>query len=177
MFNVFGRFNPLLAHTRVQNAMKEFQMQLIATVTEAIERLQTKFTQKYESSSASRISRARLIPPVSGKILWVKQIERQVIALMKCMENVLGKGWCQHLEGRQLRRSGDELLKVNLMPSPFSEVGFLTGKKQCEWKQHQQMHVLVPTQSPWRGITQLECLWQRSIMMRSLNVYLEKLGI
>ena len=65
---------------------------------------------KFESSPASRISTVRGIPPVSGKILWAKQIERQVNALMKRMGDVLGPNWAQHLEGRQLRRSGDELL-------------------------------------------------------------------
>ena len=110
MFAVFARFNPLLARARVQNAVKEFQMQLIATVAKAIERLQFKFTHKYESSSASRISRVRGIPPISGKILWAKQIERQVNTLMKRMGDVLGPNWGQHLEGRQLRQRGDELL-------------------------------------------------------------------
>lgn len=110
MFAVFARFNPLLARTRVHNAVKEFQVQLIATVGEAVQKLQSKFTHKYESSPASRISSIRGIPPVSGKILWARQIERQVNALMKRMSDVLGPNWGQHLEGRQLRRSGDELL-------------------------------------------------------------------
>ena len=90
--------------------MKEFQVQLIATVGLAIQQLQSKFTQKFETSSASQISKIRGIPPVSGKILWAKQIERQVHALMRRMGDVLGPNWGQHLEGRQLRRSGDELL-------------------------------------------------------------------
>ncbi len=110
MFAVFARFNPLLTRTRVHNAVKEFQIQLIATVAEAVKKLQSKFTHKYESSSASCISTVRGIPPISGKILWAKQIERQVNALMKRMSDVLGPNWGQHLEGRQLRRSGDELL-------------------------------------------------------------------
>lgn len=110
MFAVFARFNPLLARASIQNAVKEFQIELISTVAKAIERLQAKFTHKYESSSASRISRVRGIPPVSGKILWAKQIERQVNTLMKRMGDVLGPSWGQHLEGRQLRRSGEELL-------------------------------------------------------------------
>ena len=110
MFRVFGRFKLLLTRTRVRVAVKEFQMQLIATVTQAVERLQSKFTLKYESSSAARISRLRGIPPIAGKILWAKQMERQVNALMDRMGNVLGPNWGQHLEGRQLRKSGDELL-------------------------------------------------------------------
>lgn len=111
MFVVFSRFNPLLSRARVQIAVKEFQIHLIATVGKAVERLQSKFTHKYESSAAFRMSRVRGIPPISGKILWAKQIERQVNALMQRMGDVLGPNWGQHLEGRQLRRSGDELLR------------------------------------------------------------------
>jgi dynein heavy chain 1, cytosolic len=110
MFRVFARFNLLLTRTRVRAAVKEFQMQLINTVSEAVGRLQSKFTLKYESSAAARISRLRGIPPVSGKILWAKQMERQVNTLMERMGNVLGPNWGQQLEGRQLRKSGDELL-------------------------------------------------------------------
>ena len=110
MFRVFARFNPLLSRTRVRVAVKEFQMQLITTVAQAVEKLQSKFTLKYESSSAARISKLRGIPPIAGKILWAKQMERQVNALVERMSNVLGPDWGSHLEGRQLRKSCDELL-------------------------------------------------------------------
>ena len=110
MFRVFARFNLLLTRTRVRAAVKEFQVQLISTVAEAVRKLQSKFTLKYEASSAARISRLRGIPPVAGKILWAKQMERQVHTLMERMSNVLGPDWGQQLEGRQLRKSGDELL-------------------------------------------------------------------
>lgn len=110
MFRVFARFNLLLTRTRVRAAVKEFQMQLISTVAVAVGKLQSKFTLKYESSAAARISRLRGIPPVAGKMLWAKQMERQVHTLMERMGNVLGPNWGQQLEGRQLRKSGDELL-------------------------------------------------------------------
>ena len=80
------------------------------TVGQAVQKLQSKFTHKYESSPASCIATVRGIPPVSGKILWARQMERQVHALMKRMGDVLGREWGQQLEGRQLRRSCDELL-------------------------------------------------------------------
>lgn len=110
MFRVFARFSLLLTRTRVRAAVKEFQIQLISTVGEAVEKLQSKFTHKYELSSSAHISRLRGIPPVAGKILWAKQLERQVHLLMERMGNVLGPNWGQQLEGRQLRKSGDELL-------------------------------------------------------------------
>jgi dynein heavy chain 1 len=110
MFRVFARFNPLLARSRVRAAVKEFQLQLMNTVGQAVQKLQSKFTHKYESSPASCVAAVRGIPPVSGKILWARQMERQVHALMKRMGDVLGREWGQQLEGRQLRRSCDELL-------------------------------------------------------------------
>lgn len=110
MFRVFARFNPLLTRSRVRAAVKEFQLQLMNTVGQAVEKLQSKFTHKYESSPASTIASIRGIPPVSGKIMWAKQMERQVHTLMKRMSDVLGREWGQQLEGRQLRRSCDELL-------------------------------------------------------------------
>jgi len=110
MFLVFGRFNLLMSRTRIQNAVKEFQMRLIATVSQSIQKLQSKFTNKFESSAASTLSRLRGVPQISGKILWARQIERQVRTLMTRMGNVLGSNWGQHLEGRQLKRSCDDLL-------------------------------------------------------------------
>jgi dynein heavy chain 1 len=110
MFRVFARFNPLLSRTRVRVAVKEFQVQLIATVAQAVEKLQSKFVLKYEASSAAKIAKLRGIPPVSGKILWAKQMERQVNALMERCAQVLGPDFAAQLEGRQLRKSGDELL-------------------------------------------------------------------
>ena len=86
MFRVFKRFNPLLARTRVRIAVKEFQVQLIATVSKAIEKLQSKFVLKYESSSAARISKLHGIPllvTVSGNILLAKKIEQQTHLLME----------------------------------------------------------------------------------------------
>ena len=96
--------------TLFTSAVKEFQMQLIATVADAVGKLQSKFTLKYESSPAARISRLRGIPPVAGKILWAKQMERQVQTLVERMGNVLGPNWGQQLEGRQLHKTCDELL-------------------------------------------------------------------
>lgn len=109
MFAVFARFNPLITRPRVNNAVKEFQMQLISTVNLAIQKLQQKFTQKFENSNASQISHVRGIPPFSGILLWAKQIERQVDALRDRMEDVMGVDWGKKLQGIELNRSIVEL--------------------------------------------------------------------
>jgi dynein heavy chain 1 len=110
MFRVFARFHPLLFRTRVRAAVKDFQIQLIQTVTDAITNLQSKFSERYETSPSSAVATIRGVPPVSGKILWAKQMERQVQTWMARMGNVLGVDWGQQLEGKALKRTCDELL-------------------------------------------------------------------
>jgi dynein heavy chain 1 len=129
MFGVFARFHLLLTRPRVRAAVKEFQIQLITTVASAIQKLQSKFVCKYEDTPAARVSRLRGIPPVSGKILWALQMERQVHSLMAKMENVLGKNWGQELEGRQLKKAGDELL-AKLDAKAFFRKWVLEWEKQ-----------------------------------------------
>jgi dynein heavy chain 1 len=74
-------------------------------------------------SAAARVSHARDIPPFAGSIIWIRQIERQLGLYMKRMEDVLGRGWENYVEGcmfshdscksrsripgRQLKQEGD----------------------------------------------------------------------
>ena len=53
---------------------------------------QEKFTERYEASEAHVTATLRDLPPVAGKILWARQIERQLRLLMQRMEDVLGAG-------------------------------------------------------------------------------------
>jgi dynein heavy chain 1, cytosolic len=139
MFRVFRRFHPLLSRTRVRVAVKEFQVQLIATVAQAVEKLQSKFTFKYEASSAAKISKLRGIPPVSGKILWAKQMERQVHALMERCAQVLGDDFASQLEGRQLRKSGDELL-AKLDAKAFFQTWVTEWEKELTLQASSRLH-------------------------------------
>ena len=72
--------------------------------------LQAKFTQRYERSRAHAAAALRDVPPVAGKILWARQIERRLEVLMRRMRDVLGKGEEQQPEGRELKGTCDQLL-------------------------------------------------------------------
>lgn len=48
------------------------------------------------------MSQLRDHPPVSGAIIWAKQIERQLSTYMQRVEDVLGKGWELYAEGQKL---------------------------------------------------------------------------
>lgn len=49
------------------------------------------------------MSQLRDHPPISGAIIWAKQIERQLFTYMKRVEDVLGKGWELYAEGQKLQ--------------------------------------------------------------------------
>lgn len=60
------------------------------------------------------MSHVRDLPPVSGSIIWARQIERQLNAYMRRVEDVLGKGWEGHVDGQKLKADGDSFrLKLN----------------------------------------------------------------
>lgn len=62
-------------------------------------------------SEAKALSSLRDIPPVAGKILWARQMERQLRLLSVRLSDVLGDGWENHVDGRPLKAVCDELLR------------------------------------------------------------------
>lgn len=86
---------------------------------------------QYPQSKCSRLSLVRDLPPVAGSIIWAKQIDHQLTAYLKRVEDVLGKkhfsystcriflwvflnvflclgkGWENHIEGQKLKADGD----------------------------------------------------------------------
>ena len=53
------------------------------------------------------MSKVRDLPPISGSIIWARQIERQLKAYLRRVEDVLGKDWENHVEGQRLKADGD----------------------------------------------------------------------
>ena len=78
MFRIFSKFNALLVRPRIKGAIQQFQQQLLDQVKADIERLQEKFRSKFSGSEESKLSVLRDLPPVSGQIVWARQIERQL---------------------------------------------------------------------------------------------------
>ncbi|XP_077971534.1 cytoplasmic dynein 1 heavy chain 1-like isoform X1 [Styela clava] len=107
MFRIFSRFNALFVRPHIRGAIREYQTQLIQRVKDDIESLHEKFKIQYVASKSARMSRGLDLPPVSGSIIWARQIERQLSAYMRRVEDVLGKGWENHMEGQKLKADGD----------------------------------------------------------------------
>ncbi|KAJ2028640.1 dynein heavy chain, partial [Coemansia sp. S610] len=81
----------------------EYQTQLINSVKDDIRRLHDTFKRSYRRSEASTMSQLRDLPPVSGAIVWIRQIERQLDMYMRRVEDVLGRGWELYAEGQRLQ--------------------------------------------------------------------------
>ncbi|XP_049810824.1 dynein heavy chain, cytoplasmic isoform X3 [Schistocerca nitens] len=114
MFRIFSRFNALFVRPHIRGAIREYQTQLIQRVKDDIEALHEKFKVQYPQSKACHMSMVRDLPPVSGSIIWAKQIDRQLTAYLRRVEDVLGKGWENHIEGQNLKADGDSFrVKLN----------------------------------------------------------------
>lgn len=103
MFRVFSKFNALFVRPKIRGAITEYQTQLIDNVKRDIAALHERFKQQYGHSEAHAMAQLRDLPPVSGAIIWARQIERQLDGYMGKVEDVLGKSWALHSEGQKLQ--------------------------------------------------------------------------
>ncbi|KAI0069891.1 dynein heavy chain [Panus rudis PR-1116 ss-1] len=111
MFRVFSKFNALFVRPKIRGAIQEYQTQLIDSVKEDIKRLHDKFKTQYRYSEAYHMSQMRDLPPISGAIIWARQIDRQLQTYMKRVEDVLGKGWELYAEGQKLQSESSAFRK------------------------------------------------------------------
>ncbi|KAK4989517.1 dynein heavy chain [Elasticomyces elasticus] len=102
MFRVFSRFNSLFVRPKIRGAISEYQVQLISSVKNDIAALHERFKERFVYSQAYPMAQLRDLPPVSGNIIWVRQIERQLNAYMGKVEDVLGSDWSMQIEGQKL---------------------------------------------------------------------------
>eukprot|EP00760_Papus_ankaliazontas_P026596 PhM_4_TR3054/c0_g1_i1/m.97841/K10413/DYNC1H; dynein heavy chain 1, cytosolic len=93
MFRVFSQFNLLFFRPKIKLALQQYQSDLISKVKEDVQVLHEKFTTKYHTSQTAQLTALRDVPPVSGFIMWVRQLERQLNKYLKRVDDVYGKGW------------------------------------------------------------------------------------
>lgn len=111
MFRVFSKFNALFVRPKIRGAIQEYQNQLIDSVKQDISALHERFKQQYGHSEAHAMAQLHDLPPVSGAIIWARQIERQLQLYMKRVEDVLGLGWERYHEGEKLKSESETFRK------------------------------------------------------------------
>ncbi|KEY71002.1 hypothetical protein S7711_00838 [Stachybotrys chartarum IBT 7711] len=107
MFRVFSKFNALFVRPKIRGAIQEYQNQLMDHVKQAINSLHERFKQQYGHSEAHAMAQLRDLPPISGAIIWARQIEFQLDGYMKKVEAVLGPDWTLHAEGHKLQEESE----------------------------------------------------------------------
>ncbi|EPR57558.1 dynein heavy chain [Toxoplasma gondii GT1] len=107
MFRVFSQFNALFFRPRVRGAIQEYQTTLLQQVKMDLRKLQESFLDGHQRVETLTMAEARDMAPVAGSIVWAKQLERRLEGLIKRIEDVLGHGWEQHVEGQKLRQDID----------------------------------------------------------------------
>lgn len=120
MFRVFSKFNALLVRPKIRGAISKYQSQLLKNVKQDISALHERFKQQYGHSEAHAMAQLRDLPPVSGAIIWARQIERQLDGYMRKVEDVLGEDWHLHAEGQKLQ-SESSLFRKKLDTRPIFE--------------------------------------------------------
>ncbi|TVY81803.1 Cytoplasmic dynein heavy chain [Lachnellula suecica] len=120
MFRVFSKFNALFVRPKIRSAITEYQTQLIDNVKHDISSLHERFKQQYGHSEAHAMASLRDLPPVSGAIIWARQIEKQLDGYMKKVADVLGSEWALHSEGQKLQSEGN-LFRKKLDTRPIFE--------------------------------------------------------
>ncbi|CAE7372889.1 Dync1h1 [Symbiodinium pilosum] len=121
MFRVFSRFNALFVRPRIRRAIQEYQSSLIQQVKDDVHRLQEKFKETYEGTQACKLTSIRGLPPTAGLIIWARQLERRLALYMSRVEDVLGKGWENHVDGKNLKQEGDAFAKKMKTSHIFEE--------------------------------------------------------
>lgn len=82
MFRVFSKFNALFVRPKIKAAIQEYQAQLIEHVKEDIRKLHERFKNRYPNSQAALMSTLRDLPPISGAIIWARQIGTFVMGFL-----------------------------------------------------------------------------------------------
>ncbi|KAF2279064.1 uncharacterized protein EI97DRAFT_465408 [Westerdykella ornata] len=120
MFRVFSKFNPLFVRPKIRGAISEYQTQLIDNVKQDISALHERFKRQYGNSEAHAMAQLRDFPPVSGAVIWARQIETQLDSYMGKVEDILGKDWALHAEGQKLQAESS-MFKKKLDTRPIFE--------------------------------------------------------
>jgi dynein heavy chain 1 len=120
MFRVFSKFNPLFVRPKIRGAISEYQSQLIENVKQDISTLHERFKRQYGNSEAHAMAQLRDFPPVSGAVIWARQIETQLENYMGKVEDILGRDWALHSEGQKLQAESS-MFKKKLDTRPIFE--------------------------------------------------------
>ncbi|ETO35334.1 dynein heavy chain [Reticulomyxa filosa] len=121
MFRVCERFNKLFVRDKIRAAVWDFQQELITNVEKEIKDLLERYRKRYASIPASALTELRDIPSVSGEVIWMNQLKRQLSILERRVDAVLGKKWQERYNSGQVLAQLISRFAAKLDPRPLIE--------------------------------------------------------
>lgn len=112
-----ARFNKLFSRPRVRAAVQEYQAVLLQSVRGDLDALRARFQAGYRDSNAHVAAQLRNEPEIVGAVIWVDELERQLHLYMQRVQDALGEGWADHVEGQRLYEESQAFLpKLDTRP-------------------------------------------------------------
>ena len=112
-FKIFEKFNKLIKRQRVQNAIQEYQTELVNSIIQSLSELKEKLLGGYNMNSASMMSKIKGLPEVSGRIIWLNQFKRKALVYKDKIAIVLGDNWETLAEGKRVKEIIDSIVKTS----------------------------------------------------------------
>ncbi|KOS13271.1 cytoplasmic dynein heavy chain 1 [Malassezia pachydermatis] len=108
---ILAHFNRLFVRPRVRAAVQEYQTVLLQSVRTDLDALRRKFQQGYRHSDAHLVGQLRHQAEIVGAIVWVSEMERQLQLYRQRVQDALGDGWTDHVEGQRLYAESEAFLQ------------------------------------------------------------------
>ena len=119
-FKIFKRFQQLSQKQRIHLGLQEYQAVLVEEIKAHLSILLDTLLAGYDNNTASKMSKIKRLPEISGNIIWLKQFERKALALRNKAEIILGENWENLNDGRKIKEL-IESIKKNSDPSRLLE--------------------------------------------------------
>ena len=120
-FRIFEKFKKLIRRERVQNAIQEYQTELVNSIIKSLSDLKDKLLAGYFSNTASQMSRIKGIPDVSGRLIWLNQFKRKALMYKKKIGIVLGDSWELLNDGKKVKEVIESIIKMSTSISRITD--------------------------------------------------------
>eukprot|EP00835_Amoeboradix_gromovi_P000082 NODE_3_length_56144_cov_0.348184.p1 type:complete len:4079 gc:universal NODE_3_length_56144_cov_0.348184:21030-33266(+) len=101
MLAVFEKYHLLLGRSNIRGGLLEFQSMTLEYLKSQIKSLQDQYVNGYENCKLSVIHHTKGIPMVSGRIMWIKHLETQMLRAIDQLKALLGNVQ-SHYEGQKI---------------------------------------------------------------------------
>ena len=110
-YKIFKRFQFLSQRQRIHLGLKEYQSAFIEKIKAHLSELLDTLLAGYNNNTASKMSKIKKIPEMSGNYIWLKQFERKANSLKEKVRVILGDNWENVNEGKKIKELIESIKK------------------------------------------------------------------